>query len=72
VITQAAHEQSPAIISNYTYDLVKLFNSFYQNHSILNADSMNTSTYRLALASKVADVIKDGLNLLGIDSPDRM
>ena len=72
VITQAAHEQSPAIIANYTYDLVKLFNSFYQNHSILNADSLNTSTYRLALASKVADVIKDGLRLLGIDSPDRM
>jgi arginyl-tRNA synthetase len=72
VITQAAHEQSPAIVANYTYDLVKLFNSFYQNHSILNADSVNTSTYRLALASKVADVIKDGLRLLGIDSPDRM
>lgn len=72
VIAQAAREQSPAIIANYTYDLVKSFNSFYQNHSILNADSMNTSTYRLALASKVADVIKDGLNLMGIDSPERM
>jgi arginyl-tRNA synthetase len=72
VITQAAQEQSPAVIANYTYDLVKLFNSFYQNYSILNAASVNTSTYRLALASKVADVIKTGLGLLGIDSPERM
>ena len=72
VIAEAAKEQSPAVIANYTYDLVKSFNSFYQNHSILNAETANTSTYRLALAVKVSEIIKTGLALLGIDSPERM
>lgn len=72
VIAEAAKEQSPAVVVNYVYDLVKSFNSFYQNHSILNADTVNTSTYRLALAVKVAEIIKTGLGLLGLDSPERM
>ena len=71
-IQQAAEHLSPALIANYTYDLVKSFNSFYQNVSILNADSQQEKLFRVKLSKAVSDVIRTSLGLLGIEVPDRM
>jgi arginyl-tRNA synthetase len=71
-IQQAAEQLSPALVANYTYDLVKSFNSFYQNVSILNADSPQEKLFRVKLSKAVSDVIRTSLGLLGIEVPDRM
>ena len=71
-IQQAAKNYSPALIANYTYDLVKEFNSFYQNVSILGESNEIKKRLRIQLAHKVADVIKSAFNLLGIQVPNRM
>ncbi len=71
-IQQAAANYSPAVIANYTYDLVKEFNSFYQNVSILAEENGDKKVFRVQLAKKVADVIKSAFGLLGIQVPDRM
>ena len=72
VIQQAAKAYSPAVVANYSYDLVKLFNSFYQNVSILGETEDTVKTMRVALSSEVASVLHDSLGLLGIQVPDRM
>ncbi|MCK0125474.1 arginine--tRNA ligase [Gelidibacter sp. F2691] len=72
VVQHAAEQHSPALIANYTYDLVKEFNSFYQNVSILGAEDENEKTFRVALSRKVAVTIKSAFGLLGIDVPERM
>ena len=72
VIQMAASQYSPALIANYTYDLVKEFNSFYQNVSILSADSPSEIVFRVELSRAVASVIKTAFNLLGINVPERM
>ena len=72
VIQHAAQNHSPALIANYTYDLVKEFNSFYQNVSILGADHDNEKAFRVHLSKMVANVIKNAFGLLGIDVPERM
>jgi len=72
VIQQAAKAYSPAIVANYSYDLVKLFNSFYQNLSILGETEDAVKHMRVALSSEVASVLHDSLGLLGIQVPDRM
>jgi arginyl-tRNA synthetase len=71
-IQQAAKEHNPAVIANYTYDLVKLFNQFYQSTPILKVDDEKVLAFRIALSQKVADVIKSGMALLGIEVPERM
>ncbi len=71
-ISLAAAQYSPALIANYTYDLVKEFNSFYQQVSILGEEDEQTKTFRVLLSSKVAEVIKTGFSLLGIQVPERM
>ena len=71
-IQQAATNYSPAIIANYTYDLVKEFNSFYQNVSILGEENQDKKIFRVQLAKKVADTIKSAFSLLGIEVPNRM
>ncbi len=71
-VQQAANQYSPAIIANYTYDLVKEFNSFYQNVSILGADDASQIQVRVVLSRMVADVIKNAFGLLGIDVPEQM
>ncbi len=68
----AGETHSPALIANYTYDLVKEFNSFYQNISILGADSEEEKSFRVHLARTVAQVIKSAFRLLGIQVPERM
>lgn len=72
VIQNAADNHSPALVANYTYDLVKEFNSFYQNVSILGADNDNEKAFRVVLSNKVAVTIKNAFGLLGIDVPERM
>ena len=71
-IQQAAAHYSPALIANYTYELVKSFNSFYQNVSILGADFEEEKSFRIKLSRAVSDVIKTAFGLLGIDVPERM
>ncbi|QNM86089.1 arginine--tRNA ligase [Polaribacter pectinis] len=71
-IQQAATNYSPAIIANYTYDLVKEFNSFYQNVHILGEDNLDKKVFRVQLSKKVADTIKQAFSLLGIQVPERM
>lgn len=71
-IQSAAKNFSPALIANYTYDLVKSFNSFYQNVSILGADSEHEKKFRVLLSFKVGEVIKSSFQLLGIKVPERM
>jgi arginyl-tRNA synthetase len=71
-IQLAAANFSPAIIANYTYDLVKEFNSFYQNVSILGEENQDKKVFRVQLAKKVADTIKSAFLLLGISVPERM
>ena len=72
VLQQAANNHSPALVANYTYDLVKEFNSFYQNVSILGADNQNEKVFRVQLAQSVANTIKNAFGLLGINVPHRM
>jgi arginyl-tRNA synthetase len=72
VIQNAAHNHSPALIANYTYDLVREYNSFYQAVSILGETDLNKKTFRVQLSKKVADVIADAFSLLGINVPERM
>lgn len=71
-IQSAAKNYSPALIANYTYDLVKSFNSFYQNVSILGANSEHEKKFRVLLSFKVGEVIKSSFQLLGIKVPERM
>ena len=68
----AAENHSPALIANYTYDLVKEFNSFYQQVSILGADTDVEKSFRVALSKKVGEVIEAAFGLLGIQVPERM
>jgi arginyl-tRNA synthetase len=72
VIQQAAASYSPALIANFSYDLVKEFNSFYQNISILGADSNTEISFRVQLSKVVADTVKNAFSLLGINLPERM
>ena len=72
VVQNAATQHSPALVANYTYDLVKEFNSFYQNVSILGADNENEKVFRIQLSKVVAQTIKNGFRILGIQVPNRM
>ena len=72
VIQNAAQNHSPALIANFTYDLVKEFNSFYQNVSILGAINQNEKVFRVQLSQQVARTIKNAFSLLGISVPERM
>ena len=71
-IQQAGVQYSPALIANYTYELVKSFNSFYQNVSILGTDNNEEKSFRIQLSKAVSDVIKTSFGLLGIEVPERM
>ena len=72
VVEQAGKDYSPSGIANYCYELTKDFNQFYHDYSILNAESGEAKTLRLALAKNVAKAIKNGMQLLGIEVPERM
>lgn len=72
VIQNAAQNHSPALIANYTYDLVKEYNSFYQSVHILGEVDLTKKIFRVQLSQKVAEVIKSAFALLGIEVPERM
>lgn len=72
VIQDAAKNHSPALIANYTYDLVKEYNSFYQSVSILGEEDENKKIFRVQLSKKVGEIIKSAFGLLGINVPERM
>ncbi len=72
LITEAAKEYSPALIANYVYDLCKTFNQFYHDHSVLNEPDRAISNFRLMLSQLTANVIRNGMSLLGIQVPERM
>ena len=72
IVYQAGESHSPALISNYIYDLVKSFNTFYQNLSIAGTEDASLKRFRLKLSKKVSEVIFSGCSLLGIDVPNRM
>jgi arginyl-tRNA synthetase len=72
VIQNAANNHSPALVANYTYELVKEYNSFYQSVSILGEDDMTKKTFRVQLSKKVGETIKVAFKLLGIEVPERM
>ena len=71
-VEQAGKDYSPSGIANYCYELTKEFNQFYHDYSILNADTEEEKQLRLAIAANVAKVIKNGMQLLGIEVPERM
>ena len=72
VVEQAGKDYSPSGIANYCYELTKDFNQFYHEYSILNAENDEAKTLRLTLANNVAKTIKNGMQLLGIEVPERM
>ena len=71
-VTEAGQNYNPAGIANYCYELTKDFNQFYHDYSILSADTDAEKITRLTLAANVAKVIKEGMQLLGIEVPERM
>ena len=72
VIQNAAQNHSPALIANYTYDLVREYNSFYQAVPILGSNDSVEKVFRVQLSKKVADTIASAFQLLGIQVPERM
>ena len=71
-VKQAGEDYSPSIIANYTYDLVKEYNQFYHDYSILREENEAVKVFRIALSANVAKVVRLGMNLLGIEVPSRM
>ena len=72
VVAQAGKEYSPSLIANYTYDLVKEYNQFYHDFSILKEENADLKNMRLILSANVAKVIKTAMSLLGIKVPEKM
>lgn len=72
VVQDAAKQYSPALVANYAYELVKIYNSYYQAVPILTAEDQNTVYFRLQLSAWVAQAVKNAMRLLGIDVPERM
>ncbi len=72
VVKQAGTDYSPSVIANYTYDLVKEYNQFYHDFSILREENEAVKIFRIALSANVAKVVRLGMGLLGIEVPDRM
>jgi arginyl-tRNA synthetase len=71
-LKQAAEEYNPSVIAIYAFNVAKTYNSFYTEHSVLNAESTEKKQFRLQLCQLTANVIKDAMSLLGIRVPDRM
>ena len=72
IVQDAADNYSPAVIANYVYDLVKDFNSFYQNVSILGEEDTNKRYFRVAMSKKIGEIIAESFKMLGIQVPERM
>ena len=72
VVKQAGEDYSPSVIANYTYDLVKEYNQFYHDFSILREENEHLKLFRLALSANVGRIVKSAMGLLGIEVPERM
>jgi arginyl-tRNA synthetase len=72
IITDAANEMNPSVVANYVFNLAKLYNSFYTEHSVANAETGEKKKLRIAISVMTSGVIKSGLQLLGIKVPERM
>ena len=72
VVRQSGEEFSPALIANYIYDLVKEYNQFYHDFTILKEENEALKQFRLVLSESTATIIKTGMKLLGIEVPERM
>jgi arginyl-tRNA synthetase len=72
ILKQAAEEYNPSVIAIYAFNVAKTYNSFYTEHSVLNAESKEKKQFRLELCQLTANVIKDAMSLLGIRVPERM
>ena len=72
IVEEAGNNFSPALIANYIYDLVKEYNQFYHDFSILKETDTEIRDFRLVLSEMTGIVIKNGMGLLGIEVPDRM
>jgi arginyl-tRNA synthetase len=72
IVKQAADEYNPSVIAIYTFNVAKTYNTFYTEHSVLNAESEEKKQLRLRLCQLTANVIKDAMSLLGIRVPERM
>ena len=71
-VKEAGENHSPALVANYVYDLVKEFNQFYHEYSIINEPNEQARNFRLSLAKVVGQTIKNGFSMLGIEVPERM
>ena len=72
VVKQAGSDYNPSCIANYCYDLVKEYNQFYHDFSILHEENENKKTFRLVLSAEISKIIRTGMGLLGIEVPERM
>ena len=72
IVKQAGTDYSPSVIANYTYDLLKEYNQFYHDFSILREENEAVKIFRIALSANVAKVVRLGMGLLGIEVPARM
>lgn len=72
VVKQAGSDYNPSIIANYAYDLVKEYNQFYHDFSILREENEALKVFRLALSANVGKIVKTAMGLLGIEVPERM
>ena len=72
VISEAAEQMNPSLIANYVFNLAKLFNTFYVEHSVAHAETGEKKSLRLQLSRMTANIIKSGMELLGIKVPDKM
>ena len=72
VVRQAGEEYSPSLIANYSYDLVKNYNRFYHDFSILKEENTDVRAFRLQLSRNVAKILRQAMSLLGIELPERM
>jgi arginyl-tRNA synthetase len=72
ILEQSAKELSPYLLANYLYSLVKSYNSFYQDHPIITEDNYDLRNFRVQMSKLVSEIIEKGMNILGIEMPDRM
>jgi arginyl-tRNA synthetase len=72
IISDAADEMNPSVIANYVFNLAKLYNSFYSEHSVANAENEEKKNLRLCISVMTANIIKSAMKLLGIKVPDKM
>jgi arginyl-tRNA synthetase len=72
IINESARTLNPSLVANFLYDLAKEFNQFYHDHSILNAEEQEVVSLRLMLVDAISRIIETGMDLLGIEVPERM